>query len=228
MDFLAVGDTCLNVSLSGLGSTFYGITRINITQLQQFRFVNESLNITCRNEDDINVKIEGSFCWKIHNEEFEELAPDSNSSQKSAALECASERLSVSKLGPTLTELRLRYETFLFTSKDYELKIMEENYEPQRVEVNVESLEECDEQVSSGRYVFPSKQLDLVSDSRTAMALLIGSSKKVSPDDNIVKKARQLIRIIDIASKITKTDELIRLLCPFCSKPVLCSNYCPS
>jgi len=88
MNFLAVGDTCLFVSLSGLGSTFYGITRINIRRLQHFRSVNESLNITCRNEDDIKVKIEGSFCWEIYNEEFEELAHVNNSSQQSAALVC--------------------------------------------------------------------------------------------------------------------------------------------
>jgi len=224
MDFLAVGDTCLFVSLSGLGSTFYGITRINIRRLQQFRIVNELLNVTCRNEDDIKVKIEGSFCWKIYNTEFEGLAPVSNPSQKSATLACESSQLSVVKLNPTLTELRSRYETFLFTAKNHELKILEENYEPQGGEVNVESGGKCDKQSSSDQYIYLSKQQQILSDSRTAMALQIGSSTKGSPDDNSVKKARQLIKIIDLASKIIKVDELIRLLCPFCSKPVLCCN----
>jgi len=103
---------------------------------------------------------------------------------------------------------------------------MEENYEPQGgEEVNVESGGKCDKQSSSNRYIFLSKQQQIVSDSCTDMTLRIGSPTKGSPDDNSVKKARQLIKIIDLASKITKMDELIRLLCPFCSKPVLCSNY---
>jgi len=227
MDFLAIGDTCLFVSLSGLGSTFYGMTRINIRRLQKFRRVNDSLNITCRNEDDIKVKIEGSFCWKIYNEEFEGLAPISIS-QKSAALVCESKQLSVVKLNRTLRELHSHYETFLFIVKNHELKIMEDTYEPHRGKVNVESGGKCNGQSSSNRYMNLDQQQQIRSDSRTAMALQIGTFTKGSPDDNRVKKARQLIKIIDLASKITKTDELIRLLCPFCSKPVLCSSSCPS
>jgi len=73
-----------------------------------------------------------------------------------------------------------------------------------------------------------SKQQHILSDSRTALALQLGNSTKSSQENNRVKKARQFLKIIDLASKISKADELIRLLCPFCSKPVSCGDRSPS
>jgi len=62
MNYLAVGETWLFVSLTGLESTFYGATKINVRSLQNFRRVNESLDISLHNEDDVMVRIQGSFC----------------------------------------------------------------------------------------------------------------------------------------------------------------------
>jgi len=101
-----------------------GITRICIRRPQKFRRVSELLDITCRNGDDVKVDIQGSFCWKIYNEEFEGPAPIINSSQKAAALVSESNQQGSAKVNRTLRELRSYYETFLFTAKNYELKIM--------------------------------------------------------------------------------------------------------
>jgi len=222
MDFLAVGDTCLFVLLSGMGSTFYGIAKISIRRLQKFRRVNESLDITCRNEDDVKVRIQGSFCWKIYNEEFEGPTPIISSSQRSEAQVCEHDRLGPTKMNPTLKQLRAYYENFLFTVKNHELKTMEESYESSGGEVNVESGGECSGQ-SSSNYMRPGNK-KILNDSRTAMTMQLGISRKSFTDDDRVKRTRQFIKLIDLSSKITVPDELVRLLCPFCTKPVLCLN----
>jgi len=224
MDFLAIDYTYLFVLLSGMGSTFYGVAKISIRCLQKFRRVCESLDVTCRNEDDVKVRIQGSFCWKIYNDEFNEPSRRSSSSQGSDALVSEDGRLGPTKVNQTLKELRSHYENFLFTAKNHEIKIMEENYENSRDEVHVESGGKCSGPSSSQQYMPTSKQNQILRDSKTAMKLPLGISSKSLTLDERVKRARQFIKIIDISSIKTVPGELIRLLCPICIKPILCLN----
>jgi len=197
-----------------MGSTFYGIAKINIRRLQKFRRVCEWLDITCRNEDDVKVRIQGSFCWKIYNEEFDGPGRISRSSQRSEALVSEDDRMGPIKVNRTLKELRSYYENFLFTAKNHEMKIMKENYENSRVEVDVVS---GGAQSSRKQYMLTSKQKR---DSR----MPLGISRKSLTVDERVKRAREFIKILDLSSIITVPGELIRLLCPICIKPVLCLN----
>jgi len=130
-------------------------------------------------------------------------------------------------LNRTLRELRSYYETFLFTVKNHELKYMDECYESRGEEVNIAYGDQRNEQSSCDRYMHPSKLQQIMSDSRRTLALQLKNPTKGSQENNRVKKARQFLKIIDLTSKISKADELIWLLCPFCSKPVSCGNHSP-
>jgi len=235
MDYLAVGETWLFVSLSGMASTFYGVTKIHIRRLQKFRRVNETLNIVCRNEDDDMVRIRGSFCWKIYNEEFDGPAPISSSPPRSAAIVSGCDRLSSIKLAPTLNELRSYYENYLFMGKNHELKLIEDNPEPSRTDHEVESGFESSgstttTESNSRQYLKPiSTQQSIPSKSRTAMRLQIGTSRKDPPNALKMTRVRQILRIMDSVSyKYPDSSNQVSLLCPLCTKPVLCLNKSPS
>jgi len=233
MDYLAVGETWLFVSLSGMASTFYGVTKIHIRRLQKFRRVNETLNIICRNEDDVMVRIRGSFCWKIYNEEFDGPAPISSSPPRSAAIVSGCDRLSSIKLAPTLNELRSYYENYLFMAKNHELKLIDENPELSRTDDEVESgFENSGSTTESNnrQYLKPiGTPQSISSNSRTAMRLQIGTSRKDSPDALKMTRARQILRIMDsISNKYPNSNDQVSLLCPLCTKPVLCLNKSPS
>jgi len=235
MDYLAVGETWLFVSLSGMASTFYGVTKIHIRRLQKFRRVNETLNILCRNEDDVMVRIRGSFCWKIYNEEFDGPAPISSSPPRSAVIVSGCDRLSSIKLTPTLNELRSYYENYLFMGKNHELKLIEDNPEPSRTDHEVESGFESSgstttTESNSRQYLKPiSTQQSIPSKSRTAMRLQIGTSRKDPPNALKMTRVRQILRIMDSVSyKYPDSSNQVSLLCPLCTKPVLCLNKSPS
>jgi len=233
MDYLAVGETWLFVSLTGMASTFYGVTKIQIRRLQKFRRVNESLNIICRNEDDVMVRIRGSFCWKIYNEEFDGPAPISSSPPRSVAIVSGCDRLSSIKLEPTLNELRSYYENYLFMAKSHELKLIDENPEPPRGDDEVESgfkKSGYTTESNNTQYLRPlSTQQRISSSSRTAMRLQIGTSRKDSPDALKMTRVRQILRIMDfVSNKYPNSNDQISLLCPLCTKPVLCLNKSPS
>jgi len=230
MDYLAVGETWLFVSLSGMSSTFYGLTKVMIRRLQKFRRVNESLNIICRNEDDVMVRIRGSFCWKIYNEEFDGPAPISSSPPQSAAIVSGSDRLTSIELEPTLNELRSYYENYLFMAKNVELKLIEDNPKSQSGNDELDSGFEysgCTTESNHREFLQPVNTPQQVSGNlRTAMRLQIG---KDSQDAKTTTRVKQILRIMDcISNKYPKSNDQISLLCPLCTKPVLCLNKSPS
>jgi len=230
MDYLAVGETWLFVSLSGMESTFYGLTKVMIRRLQKFRRVNEALNITCHNEDDVSVRIRGSFCWKIYNEEFDGPAPIGSSSPRSVAIVSGGNRLNCIKLEPTLNKLRSYYENYLFMAKNHELKLTEDNtHTPKRNGKLDSGFEYSGYKTESNRvrYLPPiSTQQQFSSNSRTAMSVPIG---KDSQDVKKTTRTKQILSIMDsVSSKYPNSNDQISLLCPLCIKPVLCLNKSPS
>lgn len=231
MNYLAVGETWLFVSLSGLESTFYGVTKIHIRRLQKFRRVCESLNISLRNEDDVMVRIRGSFCWKIYNEEFDGPAPISSSPQRSTASVSDSHRITSIKLEPTLNELRSYYERYLFMTKNIELKLIEENVESPRRDNKVASGSDNSVYTTESTHTKYSKpteaQQQNSNNSRAAIRLQIGSTTD-SQDAKRSTRVRQILRVIDFISKKYPNSNHLRLLCPLCTNPVKCLNKSPS
>jgi len=229
MNYLAVGETWLLVSLSGMGSTFYGVAKIQIRRLHKFGRLCESLNIICTNEDEVRVRISGSFCWKIYNEEFDGLAPISSSPPQSAAIVSGSDRLISIELSPTLSELRSYYEKYLFTAKNLELKLIEKNPETLTEDDGSDSEFEysgCTTEYNKREFLQAANSLQQVSgNSRTAMRLQIGTSRADSHDAKKNTGVKQLLRIIDyISNKYPNSNDQISLFCPLCTKPVLCLN----
>jgi len=230
MNYLAVGETWLFVSLSGMASTFYGVAKIQIRRLHKFRRVCESLNIVCSNEDEVMVRIRGSFCWKIYNEEFDGPAPISSSPPQSAAIVSGSDRLTSIELEPTLNELRSYYENYLFMAKNVELKLIEDNPKSQSGNDELDSGFEysgCTTESNHREFLQPVNTPQQVSGNlRTAMRLQIG---KDSQDAKTTTRVKQILRIMDcISNKYPKSNDQISLLCPLCTKPVLCLNKSPS
>jgi len=233
MDYLAVGETWLFVSLSGMASTFYGAAKIQVRRLQKFRRVCESLNIICSNEDEVMIKIIGSFCWKIYNEEFDGPAPISSSPPRSTAIIFGSDRLSSIELKATLNELRSYYENYLFIAKNLELKLIEENTKPPGGDDESESGFEYSGYTtdSNNRNILQpiNTQQQAPSSSRTAMSLQIETSRKDSEDAKKRIRIKQILRIMeDVSNKYPKCNDQISLLCPLCTKPVMCLNKSPS
>jgi len=231
MNYLAVDETWLFVSLTGLTSTFYGVTKINIRRLQKFRRVSESLNISLRNEDDVSVTIRGSFCWKIYNEEFDGPAPINSSPPRSYASLSDSDRITSIKLEPTLNELRSFYESYLFMEKNVEkkleLKLLEKNLDSPRREDKVESgfhYSGYTTESSHTQYKKPIEtQQESSSNSRIAIRSQTGSRK--DSDTKKTVRVRQILKIMDFVSKnYPDSNNLLSLLCPLCSKPVECVN----
>jgi len=232
MNYLAVGETWLFVSLSGLQSTFYGVTKIHISRLQKFRRVCESLNISLHNEDDVMVRMRGSFCWKIYNEEFDGPAPISSSPPRSIASVSDSDRITSIKLEPTLNELRSYYESYLFRSKSLELKLIEKNVEaPMRDNKVASGSDNIGYKTESThtQYFKPSEvQQQNSNNSQTQISLQIGSTED-SQDTKRSMRVRQIVRVIDLISKkYQNSNHLLSILCPLCTKPVKCFNKSPS
>lgn len=231
MNYLAVGETWLFVSLSGLESTFYGVTKIYIRRLQKFRRVCESLNISLRNEDDVMVRMRGSFCWKIYNEEFDGPAPIVSSPLRSTACVSDSDRITSIKLEPTLDELRSSYERYLFMTKNLELKLIEEIVESPRRDDKVPFGSENNDYTTESthsQYLNPTEALQQNSNnSRTSIRLKIGSVKD-SQDTKRSTRVRQILRVVDfISKKYQNSNHLLSILCPLCTKPVRCFNISP-
>jgi len=229
MNYLAAGETWLFVSLSGMASTFYGVAKIQIRRLNKFRRVCESLNIICSNEDEVMVRIRGSFCWKICNEEFGGSAPISSSPPQSAAIVTGSDRLSSVELEPTLNKLRSYYENNLSIAKNLELKLIEENLEPPKRDEELDSCFEYSGYTSESNHseflqpVYTSQQVP--GNSCTSMRLQTGTSREDSQAAKKTTGVKQILRIIDyISNKYPNSNEQISLLCPLCTNPVLCLN----
>lgn len=204
-----------------------------IRRLQKFRRVNESLNIICHNEDDVMVRIRGSFCWKIYNEEFDGPAPIGSSSPRSAAIVSGGNRLNSIKVEPTMNELRSFYENYLFMAKNHELKLTEDSPHSSRRNDKLNSGGDCSGYKTESnhiRYLPPiSTRHQISSNSRTAMSTPIGSSGKDSQDSRKITRTRQILRIMDsVSSEYPNSNDQISLLCPLCIKPVLCLNKSPS
>jgi len=229
MNYLAVGETWLFVSLSGLTSTFYGATKINIRRLQKFRRVSESLNISLRNEDDVTVTIRGSFCWKIYNEEFDGPAPINSSPPRSYASVSDSDRITPIKLEPTLNELRSFYESYLFMEKKLEkkleLKLIEENIDSPRKEVKVESRFHYSGYTTESNHTQYIKPIETQQGSLTRTAIRSQTGSRKDSDMKKTTRVRQILKIMDFVSKNYRdSNNLLTLLCPLCSKPVKCLN----
>jgi len=233
MDYLAVGETWLFVSLSGMESTFYGLTKVMIRRLQKFRRVNESLNIVCHNEDDVMVRIRGSFCWKIYNEEFDGPAPIGSSSPRSVAIVSGGNRLNCIRLEPTLNKLRSYYENYLFMAKNHEVQLIKDSPHPPKRNNKLDSgfaYSGYKRESNHVRYLPPiSTQQQFSSNSRKATSAPIGNSEKDYQDVRNTARTRQILRIIDfVSSEYPNSNDQISLLCPICIKPVLCLNKSPS
>jgi len=232
MNYLAVGETWLFVSLSGLTSTFYGVTKINIRRLQKFRRVIETLNIYLRNEDGVTIRLRGSLCWKIYNEEFDGPAPISSSPPRSYASISDSDRTSDRrmsiKLEPTLNELRSFYESYLFMEKDLELKLLEETLDSPRTADKMESRFHYSGYTTESNHTQYIKPLESPRNSLTAITPQ-ADSRKDYQDAKKTTRVREILKIMDFVSKKHhNSNHLLSLLCPLCSKPVNCLNKSPS
>jgi len=174
------------------------------------------------------VRIRGSFCWKIYNEEFDGPAPISSSPPQSTASISDSDRITSSRLEQTINEQRSFYERYLFMEKNLELKLLEENLNSPRRDDKVESGSHYSGYTTESNHTQYIKPIETQQESPNNPRTAIRSqtdSRKDSQDFKKTTRVKQILRIMDcVSKKYPNSNDLLSLLCPLCSKPVKCLN----